>query len=258
MKIRLINHVILLPLFLVLLNTACGPGTYLSNWNDNSIIVDGNQSDWEGKLSYIEDKRAAVGVFNDSENLFLCLTTDDKDKMILLLNLGMTIWIRPEVNNANTRGIKYPQRSEDFDVRIMRAIIGEVAKENYIRKLLYDFRKKQTDLQIVNEDNYSLYAFKINNGSGIKIKLGMNMQQLVYEISIPMGGNIMNEFNLDLFPGDNLRVRFLTNEYKGPDGEGKWGGITGTGGRTGVPGAGVYGRPEPIDVEVSVTLANSP
>jgi hypothetical protein len=252
---------LLLPLILMLLTSACSSGKYISSWNEDTIVIDGNQSDWQGKLNYIEDERAAVGVFNDSENIYLCLTTDDRGKIMQMLNLGMILWLEPDDDNVRTRGIKYPLRSEDFDMVQMREARGKVAQDNYIEKLLVDFQKKQPELQIVSEDNYSLYMYPIEDGSGIKIKLGMNMQQFVYEISIPIGEN-KSEFNLALSPGDNLTIGFETNEFQRSDG-GRGSGMTsggrsGAGGRKGVPGAGIYGRPDPFDVEINVRLAKSP
>jgi len=257
MKQSMNNSVLILPLIIFLLIASCSSEKYISNWNDNYIIVDGDPSDWEGKLRFIENERAAVGVYNDNENLYLCLTAENKEKAIYLLNLGITIWLRPKSSDAKTFGIKYPLRSEDFDKGIMIDILGEVAQENYIRTLLHDFDDKQTDIQIVNDDNYLLYTYKINNGSGIEIELGMHMHQFVYEMGIPLRGNEMNEFKLDLSPDDDFGVRFLTNKYQRPkDESGKR--RTGTDGRTGVPGAGVYGIPEPIDVQANVTLVNAP
>jgi uncharacterized membrane protein YgcG len=271
---QVIMHSLLLSILLI---SACSSEKYVSNWNTDAIIVDGNQSDWEGKLNYIEDERAAVGAFNDNENLYLCLTTDDRGKIMQLLNLGMTLWLEPDNDNIRTRGIKYPMQSEDFDREGIREARGKVAQDNYIEKLLVDFQRKQPELQIVNEDNYSLYMYPIDNDSGINIKLGMSMQQFVYEISIPIGDN-KNEFNLALSPGDNLTIGFETNEFQKPDGDRgsgmsggggqptggmtgggrSGGGRSGGGGRKGSQGSGIYGRPEPIDVEINVKLAKSP
>jgi hypothetical protein len=252
---------LLLPLIIMLLTSACSSEKYISSWNEDTIVIDGNQSDWQGKLKYIEDERAAVGVFNDSENLYICLTADDRGKIIQMLNLGMILWLDSDNDNVRTRGIKYPQRSEDFDMVQMRELRGKVTQDKFIEELLDDFQVKQPELQIVNDDNYSLYVYPINNGSGINIKLGMSMQQFVYEISIPIGEN-KSEFNLALSPGDNLTIGFETNEFQRRDGDRgsgmTGGGMSGTGGRKGVPGAGLYGRPEPFDVEINVRLAKAP
>jgi hypothetical protein len=251
---------LLILLILVLVTSACSSEKYISSWNEDTIVIDGEQSDWQGKLIYIEDERAAVGVFNDNENLYICLTADDRGKIIQMLNLGMILWITPDNDNFRTRGIKYPMRSEDFDMVQMREARGQVAQDNFIKELLDDFQEKQPEVQIVNEDNYSLYVYPINNGSGINIELGMNMQQFVYEISIPIGEN-KSEFNLVLSPGDNLTIGFETDEFQRPYGDHgsgmTSGGRSGTGGQ-GVPGAGLYGRPEPFDVEINVRLAKAP
>lgn len=242
--------------------SACSSEKYISSWNEDKIIVDGNQSDWKGKLNYIEDERVAVGVFNDNENLYLCLTTDDRGKIMQLLNLGMTLWIKPDDDRVKTIGIKYPIKSDDFDMRSMRNKSQKGNEEDFLRKYLEGFQNKQNELQIVNEDNYSLYAYPINNDSGIRIKMGESMHQLVYEISIPIADNNMSEFYMDLFPGDNLTIGFETNEFQRPE-SGRGSGMTG-GGRSGrggysrMQGDSMPDRPEPIEIEIDVRLAKSP
>lgn len=272
-KISLNNPMMLFVLLILQFISACSSEKYVSNWNEGAIVVDGNQSDWKGKLNYIEDERIAVGAVNDSENLYLCLTTDDRGKIMQLLNLGMTLWIKPDDDRVKTIGIKYPIRSDDFDMRSVRNMQPEGNHEDYLKMLLKDFHVKQNELQIVNEDNYSLYAYPINNGSGISLKLGESMQQLVYEISIPIGDNSSSEFNIDLFQGDNLTVGFETGEFQQPEGNRgsgmsgggsqptggmTGGGRSGMGGRGSMPGGSRPDRSEPIDVELNVTLAKSP
>ncbi len=262
----------LLPLLVVFYVTACSPQKYMSTWNEDKIIVDGDQSDWGGKLKYLEDERAAVGVFNDNETLYLCLTTDDRGKIMQMLNLGMTLWIIPDNDNIKTVGIRYPLRLDDSDFKSMRRKQKEGNDGEYVKKMLKGYQEKHNELQIVNEDNYSLYAYPVNNKSGINIKLGVNMRQLVYEISIPIGENSMSEFTIDLFPGDNLTVGFETSEFQRTEG-GLGGGMTaggrqpsggmtgggrpGMGNRGGMPQGTMPEKPDPIDIELEVKLAQS-
>lgn len=259
---------LLLPVLLVFTVPACSIEKYISSWNEGNITVDGDQSDWTNKLKYIEDERAAVGVFNDDDNLYLCLTTDDRGKIMQILNLGMTLWIRPDKDNEKTFGIRYPLSSDHFDFRDFRRRQKDENDAGYLSRMLNGYQEKHNELQIVNEDNYSLYAYPVNNTSGINIKLGESMRQLVYEISIPISGNSNSEFSIDLFPGDNLTIGFETNEFQG-SGNGRGSGFTGgarqptgdltEGGRAGmgIPHGNMHERPEPLDIELNVTLAQS-
>lgn len=260
--------IIKLPYILLLsgliLLSSCSSERYVSKWNDNEIVIDGSQEDWKDKLTYFEDERVAAGILNDEENIYLCLTTDDKGKISQLLNLGLTVWIRPEDDRVKTIGIKYPIMSDNMDMRGMIRRQQNESDAEFLNKLLEGYQEKQNELQIVNEDNYSLYAYRINDGTGIKVRLGESMEQLVYEMSIPIAGNSMSEFMIDLNPGDQLTVGFETNEMQRSEGRGSGrppsGGMTG--GRSG-PGTGMStmprgsmpGRPEPIDIEFDVKLA---
>jgi hypothetical protein len=265
MKYKKIIHFLILALSIILLSSACSTEKYLSRWDDNTITVDGNQTDWDGNLKYIEDERTAVGVFNNDENLYICFTTDDNLKIIQIMKMGLTLWLVPGDGNAKTRGIKYPLRSDEFEIQQMREkrLIGY--EKDYIKNLLEINKKKQTELQIVNDQDYSLYMYSLNEAPGIKIKLGESMGQLVYEISVPIGGESKNDFSMALLPGDDIMVRFETGEYSRPErshgsGMQPGGDFTGRGrsgkaNRTGVPGVEIYSRPEPVDIQFVVTLA---
>jgi hypothetical protein len=251
-----------------MLISACSSETYISHWDENNISIDGNQKEWFNRLKYIEDEKISLGVYNNDENLYLCFTTDDKLKIMQIMNMGMTVWLIPGDSDVRPRGIKYPQRSEDFELGKMREkrLIGY--ERDYLKNLLEVNEQKQTEVQIVNWEDYSLYIYPINSGSGINIKLGENRQQLVYEISIPIGEDSSSDFSIALLPGDDLTIGFKTSTYgrpqrrsgssQYPGGDYTGSGNSGSANRTGVPGVEIYSRPQPVDFEVHVTLAESP
>jgi hypothetical protein len=98
------------------------------------------------------------------------------------------------------------------------------------------------------------------------------MHQFVYEISIPIAGNNMSDFQIDLYPGDKLTVAFETNEFQRPEGR-RGGNMAGedrqpTGGMNGggksamgrhgaMPRGDMTDRSEPVDLEVNITLVKA-
>jgi hypothetical protein len=69
---------------------------FASRWTAETIAVDGNYSEWAGKLVRIDDERSvAFALANDGANLYLCLVTRDLDVQTLIERLGFTLWVDP-------------------------------------------------------------------------------------------------------------------------------------------------------------------
>ena len=260
---------ILQALVLVFLN-GCGDEEIKSMWNDNSIVIDGNQADWLGKLKYFPDQKAGVGIANDSENLYLCLATSDTGRMFQLFVTGFTVWFNPE-NGGEKIGIQYPLRLEEAGGTMPRWNRQEGGRPDFKVRLDH-FKNAQTEFRIVNSDNFPLTSYNLKNDIGISIDVGYQMGLLVYEMKVPLKGNLVGEHILNLLPGDEFALGFESGEFnrngfgrRGEDSRFGMGnppggmGGRGIGGRGEGPGGGM-GRGqrsslEKIDFEVSVILA---
>ncbi len=250
-----IRNVLLVMLLPVMLFSGCGPQKIISSWNENNIIIDGRQDDWQDKLNYLEGEKVAVGAFNDDEYLYICLTSKEIKNIQQILNPGITILIKSDRTEVRPRGIRYPLQSGDIGMKSIMDLRMESYQRDYINNFVKEIQEKQTEFQIVNDDNYLLFTFPLKNGSGVEIMLGANMDELVYETAIPIAGNKKGEFNLEIYPGDDIRIEVSSNEIFYPEKSSNI--LTGTEGRTGVPGAEIYSRPAPIDFRIDVTLVGS-
>ena len=265
-KHYLINFTILIRVFMrnallilpatALLFSGCGPQTIISNWNDDNITIDGRQDDWLDKLDYLEDEKVSAGAFNDDEYIYLCLTSNDITNIQQILDPGITIMFISDRPGVRPRGIRYPLPSRDIGLKSTMDLRMESYQQDYLKNFVRDIQENQKEFQIINDDNYTLYTYPLNNGSGIKIKLGENMDELVYETAVPIADNENAEFRLEVYPGDEIRIEISSNEIIYPEKSSQV--LTGTGGRTGVPGVEIYSRPVPMNFIIDVTLVETP
>ena len=246
----------------------CGDEELKSIWNDNSIVVDGNQADWLGKLKYLPDQKSAVGVANDGENLYLCLATSDTSKMFQLFITGFTVWFEPK-NGSEKIGIQYPLRTgEESGMMPTRKWQGGERPDFKVR--LDHFKSSQTEFRIVNTDNFPLTSYNLKNDVGISIDVGYQMGLSVYEMKIPLKSSLVGDHILNLSPGNEFSLGFESGEFSMGDFGKQDGSGFGMGGN--MPGGGMEGRGdrmppggmgrqrpgfEKIDFEVSVKLAES-
>ncbi len=233
----------------------------------NPIVVDGNSSDWGSNLKYMKDEKVAVGVSNDNNYFYLCLTTNDVGKILPMFRGGFTIWLENENNNDNSIGIKYPLHNIVNESRVM--INPESFREKGRGMMLEKMIKDQDEIRILNKDNFPVTVISTSDSSGLMAKLGYTNDRFVYELRVPLKINEQNKYGVDASPGDKLVVKFETEKPERPEfngrGEGEGmrpGGMGSGGGMGGFPGGnrgGMQGggeRPsfEPMDFSVEVTL----
>lgn len=218
----------------------------ISNWRDKEVTIDGNASDWEGKLTYYTDYNAAVGIRNDDKNIYICLTTTDPMKVMPMFRRGFTIWLEPENDDSKTLGYKFPF----FDNGKMaqpepRGEGGGFNREN-IEKMIGEMIKDQNEMQIFRKDKYPLTMISLQNNEGIKAALGYDNNEFVYELQVPLKGTNY-QYAVSAAPGEKLKIKFETDQRQGGEGNGgrRMGGRGGMRPGGGEPGGGELGGGQP-------------
>jgi len=207
----------LLVLSIVLLLTAgCGDEEFNSSWQQSEITIDGNQSDWEGKLHYLSDQKSVIGIANDNEYLYLCLATNDTAKMFQFFSTGFTVWLESK-NSDEKIGIQYPMRSGD-----MRRMMPMRNRQNEgerpdMKVRLNEFKAQQSEIGIVNKDNFPLTVYPLTNELGLNVDLGVQMGLLVYEMKVPLDKDLYGGHNLKSGPGNVLTIGFESGDFQRPN-----------------------------------------
>lgn len=226
-----------------------------SKWSDNKIVIDGSQEDWQNKLNYNTDEGIAYGFCNDSENLYVCLTTGNRGRMFQLMRAGFIVWFEPVNNGGKMIGIEYPVGETIFTSDEEKNMAMEPDKEtkmkDFTEGMITRLQLEQNEFIILNKEKFPLTAFPLQNKAGIEIKLGYHLQQFVYELKIPLKGLNTEEYGVYTLPGDIVKVGLQTEEFdrsklsnRNPMSEGDRtgeGGFSGSGGRRGMGGGGRRG-----------------
>ena len=267
-KLFLITTILFIP---VIINS-CGEEEINSFWKNSPITIDGNETDWQGKTNYFTDYKAAIGVENDNDYLYLCLAVNDTGKVFQLFNRGFTVWINPDNGNEKL-GILYPigaiNSGESMPFRNQSQ--GGRRERPDFEKIFNEKKMKQNEIRIINGDNFPLTSYYTNDTSVVHVDIGTQMGLLVYELKIPLSKNITSKHNFNLKPGDELNIGFESGDISRENFKSSGfqmgnrngnmppeGGMEGRGGR--MPrGGGKRGQRqhtlEKIDFEIAVKLA---
>ena len=86
----------------------CASPEIQSAWRGADIRVDGSAAEWRGELLEVSDFHSSIGVRNDAENLYLCVTCVDEATIRRIMAAGLTLWVDPEGSEEGGFGVRYP------------------------------------------------------------------------------------------------------------------------------------------------------
>jgi hypothetical protein len=232
-----------------------GDGPRLSSeWRADPIRIDGNDDEWRGRTAPFEKQRFALGLQNDGEALYLCLTTRDRVLSTQIARQGLMVWIDPGPDRPKKHvfGVHFP-----IDPRLaaMRAANGRWPRDGG------DVNDTtQAAIGILGGRGRDTARVPLTESGGIEGSAKFHGDVLVYELKIPLKGGT-GPYQVSAGPGDTVNLELQTPEWRGPLPPSR-GPIGFTAAGSAPEGRGVVGYPsvdatylKPTDVRASVRLS---
>ena len=226
-------------IILVLLTVvSCNKVTLTSHKPENTPKIDGDIAEWESVIIIPERQSFGFGVMNDESNLYLAMTTYDKQVIMKILR-GFTVWIDEKGKNNKDFGIKYPLQQ---DVQTMMGMEngmsgGRMGRlDNSQMELLITSMLSQQNNIIIIDEGSERFAETDSGDTGIQAKLLYNEGNFTYELKIP--------FNyLGLATNDRCSIGLESTKMVMSEmgGRGKGSGMSRGGMRSGRPSGGMGG-----------------
>jgi len=258
---------ILLPGLLLL--SGCNDIELNSNWNNSTMVVDGELTEWNEDLLAPPKEPVAFAVRNDSDYLYLALRTFDPELMRQIVMTGLTVWLDPDGDRDKVLGIGYPHPGRwepPGSIRLKRGADPAAQIEQLRLRLA-----AQTEIAITDAEG-RVTRLGLENTGGIQAATSLT-SGLQYELKIPLTENAERPFALAASPGMRIGIGLTTPQLERParsdgrsggghggmpgGGRGGKGGRSDRGGR-GAPGGDHPDRtsiPEPLEIWLEVQLA---
>jgi len=261
----------------------CGGPKMPSRWLDRPVTIDGEASEWDGALYSLDESRLLVGAFNDGDNLYLCLGTEDRGLERQVLSRGFTLWIDPDGGKKNVFGLHFPlghrfpgagrhpgglpggeRPSASGDSSMAPPPPAEAnggdrdqGRPDWSRgasggeSALAQVPDSTAPVEILH-GNDPAQRFTVSDLQGMRMKLALHDEALIYELKIPLVHDAAHPFAVGAAPGHTIGLGFETPKMERPagfeqrpegtGGSGGPGGEGGEGGEGGGHGGGGWGR----------------
>ena len=269
-------------LFVVALLAGCGGSSLnlASRWRNREITIDGINTEWRDSLNILEEHGTVIGLYNDSEYLYIGIVSTNSGLRRQIMSGGMTLWFDREGNQDKKFGIHYPlgyaelgESSGERGEGDRNGEGGEQSGEMQHQSPL----EASNDLEILGPGDQDRHRMTMAEASGIEGRFHSTRDTLVYEIKVPLADSGAHPFGIGAKPGSAIAICAVTtnpsrsgNDRMGQVGGGGGGGGMGGGGRGGFGGGrrggGGYGGgrgggsgqqpPDPLEVWAKVQLAS--
>jgi len=277
------NLLLIVACCLIVLVSGCNKVTVQSSWNDGRIKIDAVSKDWGPRLVWNEKNKTGLGVANDADNLYLCLTTSDRTLPRLIMMGGFIVNIDQKGAKSHNFGIKFPmgmsgqgfqpaeppddmeQNLGDQDQRRQNRPQQDTRGPQGMRDrgrlaqnddqetgFMSRMNDLQTELMLLGPGKGQETIVPLENDLGLEVKIGRERQQLVYEVKIPF--DLISKYMqiAQISTTKPLKINFSTAKIEMPSDApnggmsgGPDGGMGGMGGgRMGGPGGGMGGGPD--------------
>ncbi len=222
----------------------CGSNIKLNSQRpETPIISDGEISEWQNNLNYIEEKNVSLGFYNDDDNLYISFKTTDRSIIRQTMGRGFTIWLDAKGGQGKRFGIRFPiGRMGGSLMRDMSR--GESQGQPDFDDMEKRFEGQLTIYELITPDEKEPRLFNTDELSGIKLDINMNRDEgMVYELQVPLNSSEQNPFAIALDGSQTVGVGFESAKIDreqiqsqggmGGGTEGRAGGSYGGGGRGG-------------------------
>jgi hypothetical protein len=221
----------------------CGLPEFQSHPLDEAVVIDGDAGEWRGSVYFLDGERTVIGIRNDAENLYLCLSSSDPNIERQVLGRGLTVWFDPAGGEAKTFGLRFPlgmKARSGADVpegerpadppgdkgpeQPPASPGGGPARrgrpQDPFRSLARAIPADSTaELEIIRADG-TTERMRVASTTGLGVKAGLRESVLTYELRIPRVADAAHPLGIALDSARPFGLGLETPKYKRGPGEG--------------------------------------
>jgi hypothetical protein len=190
--------------------SGCGAYKISSSWKDRDIKIDGDDSEWNGRMTQCDS--TFFGVCNDTDSLYMCITTTDdnvKSQLLGMYGQTFTLWFDPDDDNNKTFGLRFSSGKPYSKTRA--GSDSTLSDKNQI--FMTAAKEYKENLKVAVIENGKIIA-QLADTKGIETALGVAQdgKKLTYELKVPLKTNDSTIYAIKTSPGKTIGVIFESSK----------------------------------------------
>lgn len=184
-----------------LLPAGCADFRFASAWKDGAIAIDGKDTEWQEHMAQFGS--LYLGVRNDAEYLYVCLSATDKMTKAQLMGLfrqNFDVWFDPAEKGKTRFGLRFSNESPYMN----EALVNKV---RFLKtpdfQIVGDEMARNMDI-VVLTNAYPVAALADTKGIDVSAGVSMNGRKLTFEFKVPLVKSEAYPYAVDAAPGRTI------------------------------------------------------
>ena len=185
-----------------------------SLWSKREITIDGSDKDWRNATFHDEHTNCALGVMNDSENIYVSLTPWDRRVQGQIITSGLTVWFDKTGKEEKSSGITFPVVGT-YQEGLEHMTTHKKEAGLFIKK----FAESQKEILLIESVDKEPITLSLDEAKeiGIDVAIGDSDGRLSYELKVPLSSTVADGFSISSNPGDEIHIGFETGQMPHPE-----------------------------------------
>ena len=186
----------------------CNEWTLTSDRKNFDITIDGKDTEWQGRMAQVEN--IYLGICNDDEYLYVCLSATDKvakAQMLGLFRQSFCLWFDPAGQKKRSFGLRISNESPFMN----EALVNKLKFiDNAAFNVIANEMMSHMEIEVLR-DNYPVAMLSDTKGIDVAMGTEMNGRKLIFEFKIPLIKNENHPFAIDTSAGNTIGVGLETS-----------------------------------------------
>jgi hypothetical protein len=181
-----------------------------SIWTEKSLTAE--LSDWDGATYTIEDKKVAIGIKNDKDNLYVSFQPLSPGLLMQMMEMGFTVWFDSTGGRDKICGIRYPIGHEGFGASPV-FLPDKPKKGKHNPKDNFE-KNIPKEIEILGPGKYDRQRKELDELKNIHVELKFQDRAATYVLQVPFHDNGLFSWSIHSAPGKTIGIGFETEKPK--------------------------------------------
>ncbi len=153
------------------------------------LVIDGDDADWGEARLFLKEIQGSLGLFNDTDYLYLSLGVTEPNLQRQIIARGFTVWLDSEGGKNKTFGIRFPLgiRGREFNLETRGAwgAWRDRGADADQLQTMFERSVERSEVELIGPNPHQKRRLSLESGGPVQLAVTFTDLRLVYEAKVP-------------------------------------------------------------------------
>jgi hypothetical protein len=179
----------------------------------NPLKIDGFDDDWDIPPKILRGQQISYRISNDDKFIYLCFTTNDRETVLQIFSLGLTVWFDKSGKDNEIFGVHYPMGMEGKGYPVKNPRGDRNDNRESSDRLFNELMESLKKIEIISPEKDKPETMNVTQIKGIEVNIGNLNSSLIYELKVPLKKTQDFEYAINSDTVLSLGIGFQTGKF---------------------------------------------